>query len=187
MKYHGQFLLNVVLAIGLSGLCLIMLLTPYSKLSVHRYALSIFAYFSLGYYMQRLLFDGMLEIIVSKIKLENTKNNKKQIEMVKSPTAVETIADISKGVSVSFKEIVCKIAMKNVLEIRKVHCRYAEVLGVRGKGATCVVPMIYRILNPESGATFLAEHDLQQFDDTQLKSLVGVVLSDPYVPKVSVQ
>jgi hypothetical protein len=48
--------------------------------------------------------------------------------MIKSPVAVETITDPSK-MSVSFKEVICKIAAKNILEIRRVHCRNAEVLG----------------------------------------------------------
>jgi ABC-type enterochelin transport system ATPase subunit len=60
-------------------------------------------------------------------------------------------------------------------------------IGVIGKGAECIIPMMYRILYPDTGATFLSEHDLTQFCETELKTLLGVVLSDPYVHNISVK
>jgi ABC-type multidrug transport system fused ATPase/permease subunit len=75
IKYHAQFLMNCLLGFGFSIVCLTVLLTPFSKLNPYRYILAVFSYYSLGYHLNRLLFDGILEVLVSNIKMEQMESS----------------------------------------------------------------------------------------------------------------
>jgi hypothetical protein len=99
-----------------------------------------------------------------------------KIEVVKLPVMPETITNLNQQLSMSFKDVICKFSTKNFFELQNLHCQGA--IGLTGRNANSVVPIVYRILSPVTGAIFVSAHDLQQLCGVQLKSIFGAVLSD---------
>ncbi|XP_055613191.1 ATP-binding cassette sub-family C member 11-like, partial [Uranotaenia lowii] len=173
-------------SVGLAALLLILLLTPNSDLSIHRYVLAIFGYISFVHGLSKCL-NSILTIETSNSKLNSLRNQIADLEVIEEPQTVSGLTNSNIGISISFRDVVFQLAHRKLLNISKMEIRAGETVAITGQGSTLLVPLLHRIISPSRGSIRLNQLNLSQIDCAQIKKQIYVVPGNPQAAGLTVE
>lgn len=173
--FFAQFLLNTALCFGLWAICLIILLVPSTSLSMTRYVLGIFAYFSFSYHLQQFLINGLISKIISENILNSTELFLSKIPILNEPVHPDLNNEVRRTFPVIFNDVSLVIAGRKMLEIKKLSIKQGQTIGIKGRGANLIIPLMFRITTPTKGLIFFGEKDLQQQSTDFINKTLGVI------------
>ncbi|XP_058813678.1 uncharacterized protein LOC131677708 isoform X2 [Topomyia yanbarensis] len=186
IQFFVEFWVNFsAFFVGMLTLLLILLLTPQSEMSIHRYTLAMFAYLSLVHGLQKFV-ESILSSIIAGKKIDVLRNNimdLKSVEEAQYPSAL-TNSDI--GVSVVFRDVIYRVANRKLLKIPKLRVQAAETVALTGNGSQLIVPLLCRIISPNQGTVSLNQIDIARLNIDQLRQQIGIIPADPIASDVSV-
>ncbi|XP_062535877.1 ATP-binding cassette sub-family C member 12-like isoform X2 [Armigeres subalbatus] len=186
IQYFAEFWLNfTAYFFGLFGLLLILLATPQSELSIHRYVLAMFSYLTLVNGVLKFM-ETILAVTAAAKKIDILRNNIQDLQIINESHRPTSLTNSDIGVSVNFKDIVYRVANRKLLRIPKLNIQAGETVAITGSGSKLIVPLICRIFSPNKGTVSLNQIDLTHLSIAQLMEQVGVIPWDPKASGLSV-
>ncbi|XP_055551634.1 uncharacterized protein LOC129733992 [Wyeomyia smithii] len=186
IQFFVQFWVNfIAYFFGIIALLLILLFTPQSEVSIHRYTLAVFGYLSMVRHLDKLVEHAFLAMIARKKRdiLKADISQLQPLEEAEHPAAL-TKSDI--GVSVNIRDVVYRVANKKMLKIPNLRVQAGETIAVTGTGSDLVIPLLCRIILPSQGTICLNQIDISRLKTDQLREQIGVITADPKMGDVSV-
>ncbi|XP_055630835.1 ATP-binding cassette sub-family C member 11-like isoform X2 [Toxorhynchites rutilus septentrionalis] len=167
------------------GLLLNVLLTPQSELSIHRYTLAMFSYLSLVHGLHKLI-ESILAAIVATKRNDVLRSNIMELPNVEIAQHTATLTESNIGLTVSFNDIVYRVANRKLLKISKLNVQGGETVAITGNGSKLIVPLLCRILSPSQGTVRLNQLDIAKLDVAQLRAQIGVIPANPIANGISI-
>uniref|UniRef100_A0A7G3AKM0 Putative multidrug resistance-associated protein/mitoxantrone resistance protein n=1 Tax=Lutzomyia longipalpis TaxID=7200 RepID=A0A7G3AKM0_LUTLO len=177
---HAQFLMNIFISVGFFSTCCLMLLLPNAPLDEQklRYTYGILLYLIIAKNFQELLQSGVFDRVVAVENAAMVDNLVHDLETTKALDIVESVSDYSKSLSVSFMNLTCKPGSVRRLNIKDVHVNAGEKVGIMMDGSYLLVPLLGRVLSPQSGVIFFGQKDISSFPDNHFHKIVGFISSN---------
>ncbi|XP_062702250.1 ATP-binding cassette sub-family C member 12-like isoform X2 [Aedes albopictus] len=186
IQYFAEFWLNfTAYFFGLIALLLILLLTPQSELSIHRYVLAMFSYLTLVHGIHKFM-ENVLSVTTANKRIDILRNNIQDLQIIDESHRPTSLTNSNIGVSVTFKDVVYRVANKKLLRIPKLNIQAGETIAITGTGSRLIVPLICRMFPLNQGVVSLNQIDLTQLNIAQLMEQVGVVPWDPKAAGISI-
>lgn len=186
IQHFAEFWLNFTsYFLGLIALLLILLLTPQSELSIHRYVLAMFSYLNLVYGIQKFM-ENILSVTIANRKIEILRNNIKDLQIIDEIHRPTSLTNSDIGVSVTFNDVAYRVANQKLLRIPKLKIQAGETVAITGTGSRLIVPLLCRMFAPNQGVVSLNQIDLTHLSIAQLMEQIGVVPWDPKASGISV-
>ncbi|GAB0096528.1 multidrug resistance-associated protein 9 [Sergentomyia squamirostris] len=178
--HYGQFLMSVFLSIGFFSTCCIMLLLYTSSLEEQklRYTYSVLLYLIIAKNFQDLLENGLFERCIAVEDMQKCAEITNMIESAQTMDVVDAIADYGKNMSVSFKNVTCKMGSVRKLDLKDIHINSGEKVGILMDGSYLLVPLLGRVLTPQSGVVFFGQKDISSFPESTFRKVVGFISSN---------
>lgn len=140
-----------------------------------RYVLGIFAYFSFAYHLQQFLIKGLVSKIISENILNSTEFFINKIPILNEPVHPDLNNEIRRTFPVTFNDVSLVLAGRKMLEIKKLSIKQGQTIGIKGRGANIIIPLMFRIATPTKGLIFFGEKDLQQQSTDFINKTIGVI------------
>ncbi|XP_058467335.1 ATP-binding cassette sub-family C member 11-like isoform X2 [Malaya genurostris] len=186
IQFFVEFWVNFcAFFVGMLALLLILLLTPDSEMSIHRYTLAMFAYLTLVSSLQRFV-GSMLQSVIAGKKIDVLQNNIMDLQTIEETHQPSTLTNSDIGVSVVFKDVVYRVANEKILKIPKLMVQAAETVALTGKGSQLIIPLLCRIISLNKGTVSLNQIDIARLNVEQLRHQIGVIPGDPKASNISV-
>ncbi|XP_065095877.1 ATP-binding cassette sub-family C member 11-like isoform X2 [Ochlerotatus camptorhynchus] len=186
IQYFAAFWLNfAAYFLGLPALLLILLLTPQSELSIHRYVLAMFSYLTLIHGIQKFV-ESTLATTTAIRKIDVLRNNIQELQIIEETPRPTSLTNSDIGVSVTFKDVIYRVANRKLLKISKLNIQAGETVAIFGTGSKLIIPLLCRVFSPNQGAVNLNQIDISQLSIVQVMEQVGVVPADPRAGGISV-
>uniref|UniRef100_A0A1Q3FL69 Putative multidrug resistance-associated protein/mitoxantrone resistance protein n=2 Tax=Culex tarsalis TaxID=7177 RepID=A0A1Q3FL69_CULTA len=181
LKFFAEFWINFLAYVpGLICLLLVLLLTPQSDLSIHRYVLAVFSYLALVHGLVKFV-EAVLSAIISTKKIDVLRSHIEDLQTIQEPTQPASLTRSDIGVSVIFRDIVYRVANRKLLRIPKLNIQAGETVALTGTGTGLIVPLLCRIIDPNQGTVSLNQIDIARLSTGQLRQQIGVICANPCV------
>ncbi|KAL9693058.1 hypothetical protein quinque_012343 [Culex quinquefasciatus] len=181
LKFFAEYWINFCAYFpGLVALLLVLLLSPQSELSIHRYVLAIFAYLALVHGLVKFV-EAVLSAIIATKKVDVLQGHIEDLHTIQEPDQPASLTRSDIGVSVVFRDIVYRVANRKLLRIPKLNIQAGETVALTGTGTGLIVPLLCRIIDPNQGTVSLNQIDIARLSTGQLRQQIGVICANPCV------
>ncbi len=138
------------------------------------------------YYANEFIVNGYLESIIAKSKIKLVDTEISTIPYNPQVSMLHENIPTGNGLTVTFKDVIVKISGRRVLNIKRLEIERGDVIGFKGKGSNLMMPLLLKLINPNTGSISLSEIDLHLIGQENLHNLVSVVPYDVNIDNVSV-
>jgi ABC-type transport system involved in Fe-S cluster assembly fused permease/ATPase subunit len=138
------------------------------------------------YYANEFIVNGYLESIIAKSKVKLVDTEISTIPYNPQVSMLHENIPTGNGLTVTFKDVIVKISGRRVLNIKRLEIERGDVIGFKGKGSNLMMPLLLKLINPNTGSISLSEIDLHLIGQENLHNLVSVVPYDVNIDNVSV-